>query len=69
MAIGYTPTLGLAFILFKRLKGMRESMDKCLPALPRGFKRKPRRGGIKTENMPNLIEMDPSPEEPKAEDE
>ncbi|ROJ66255.1 hypothetical protein DPX16_16518 [Anabarilius grahami] len=36
MAIGYALTLGLAFILFKKMKGMRESMDKCLPALPRG---------------------------------
>ncbi|ROJ25355.1 Retrovirus-related Pol polyprotein from transposon 412 [Anabarilius grahami] len=68
MAIGYALTLGLAFILFKKMKGMRESMDKCLPALPRGFKRKPRRGGPKTENVPNLIEMDSPSEDPKAED-
>ncbi|ROK16072.1 hypothetical protein DPX16_22690 [Anabarilius grahami] len=68
MAIGYELTLGLAFILFKKMKGMRESMDKCLPALPRGFKRKPRRGGPKMENVPNLIEMDSPSEDPKAED-
>ncbi|ROJ36306.1 Gypsy retrotransposon integrase-like protein 1 [Anabarilius grahami] len=68
MAIGYALTLGLAFILFKKMKGMRESMDKCLLALPRGFKRKPRRGGPKTENVPNLIEMDSPSEDPKAED-
>ncbi|ROL53172.1 hypothetical protein DPX16_23791, partial [Anabarilius grahami] len=58
MAIKYALTLGLAFIISKGIKGIRESMDKCLPAPPRGFKRRPRRGGPKTENMPNLIEMD-----------
>ncbi|ROI73782.1 hypothetical protein DPX16_22893 [Anabarilius grahami] len=68
MAIKYALTLGLAFILFKKMKGMRESMDKCLPAPPRVFKRKPRRGGPKTENMPNLIEMDSPSEDPKAKD-
>ncbi|ROI15635.1 hypothetical protein DPX16_22744 [Anabarilius grahami] len=60
--IGYTLTLGLAFILSKRIKGRRESMDRCLPAPLRGFKRRQRRGGVKPENMPSLIEMDRGPE-------
>ncbi|ROL50603.1 hypothetical protein DPX16_23873 [Anabarilius grahami] len=50
LAIEYTLILGLAFILSKGINGMRESMNKCLPALPRGFKRRQRRGGVKPDS-------------------
>ncbi|ROK74121.1 hypothetical protein DPX16_22262 [Anabarilius grahami] len=61
MAIECALTLGLASILFKVIKGMQESMGKCLSALPQGFKRRQRRGGVKSENLPSLIEMNRGP--------
>ncbi|ROL55328.1 hypothetical protein DPX16_22804 [Anabarilius grahami] len=61
MATEYALSLGLASILAKGIKGMQESMDKCLSALPQGFKRRHRRGSVKSKKMPSLIEMDREP--------
>ncbi|RXN11098.1 pumilio -like protein [Labeo rohita] len=67
-AVGYTLTLGLAFVLFNRVNGVQRSMNRCTAALPRTFKRKHRKRGTQAETMLNLTKVTTQAEDPQAED-
>ncbi|KAF4097585.1 hypothetical protein G5714_021593 [Onychostoma macrolepis] len=67
-AIGYTLTLGLAFILFNRVNGVQRSMNRCTAAFPRTFKRNHRKRGNQAETMLNLITVNTTAGDPKAEE-
>lgn len=67
-AIGYTLTLGLAFILFNRVNGVQRSMNRCTAAFPRTFKRNHRKRGTQAETMLNLTTVNTTAGDPKAEE-
>ncbi|RXN08064.1 pumilio -like protein [Labeo rohita] len=67
-AVGYTLTLGLAFVLFNRVNGVQRFMNRCTAALPRTFKRKHRKRGTQAETMLNLTKVTTQAEDPQAED-
>ncbi|RXN12742.1 hypothetical protein ROHU_009981 [Labeo rohita] len=67
-AVGYTLTLGLAFVLFNRGNGVQRSMNRCTAAIPRTFKRKHRKRGTQAETMLNLTKVTTQAEDPQAED-
>ncbi|RXN39625.1 vacuolar sorting-associated 13A-like protein [Labeo rohita] len=67
-AVGYTLTLGLAFVLFNRVNGVQRSMNRCTAAIPRTFKRKHRKRGTQAETMLNLTKVTTQAEDPQAED-
>ncbi|RXN04868.1 vacuolar sorting-associated 13A-like protein [Labeo rohita] len=67
-AVGYTLTLGLAFVLFNRVNGVQRSMNRCTAALPRTFKQKHRKRGTQAKTMLNLTKVTTQAEDPQAED-
>ena len=67
-AIGYTLTLGFAFVLFNRVNGMQRSMNRCTAALPRTFKWSHRKRGTQAETMLNLTKVNTQADGPKDEE-
>ncbi|KAK2867638.1 hypothetical protein Q8A67_025755 [Cirrhinus molitorella] len=66
--LGYALTLGLSFILYKKVNGMQESVSRCMAAFPWAFKRCHGEPDAPTEPEPTLIEIDTLPVHHRMED-
>ncbi|KAL1249523.1 hypothetical protein QQF64_020528 [Cirrhinus molitorella] len=67
-AIGYALTLGLAFILYRKVNEMQESVGRCMAAFPRTFERQRREKSTPAEPEVTLIEIDTLPAHHSTED-
>ncbi|KAK2892564.1 hypothetical protein Q8A67_012552 [Cirrhinus molitorella] len=67
-AIGYALTLGLAFILYRKVNEMQESVGRCTAAFPRTFERQRRKKSTPAEPEVTLIEIDTLPAHHSTED-
>ncbi|KAK2886106.1 hypothetical protein Q8A67_016943 [Cirrhinus molitorella] len=67
-AIGYALTLGLAFILYRKVNEMQESVGRCTAAFPRTFERQRREKSTPAEPEVTLIEIDTLPAHHSTED-
>ena len=59
--IGHTLTLGLAYVLYRRVNAIRTSTTKLTEAVSVGFRRNPRKDDVSPENAEDLIELNLQP--------